>query len=117
MHLKVKELIRQFETGATRDTDEGKLHIVGYYSPLVVKRFSEYMLKHEIQSDGNAREPGNWKKGISKDAYLDSLIRHVLDLWLEHEIGGGSREGVEEALCGVIFNVQGYLHEVLKEKV
>lgn len=129
MHLKVKELcgdatqeskqgttIRQFKTGATRDTDGGKLHIVGYYSPLVMERFSQYMLRHETQSDGKMREPGNWKKGIPQDAYLDSLVRHVLDVWLEQETGSGSREGAEEALCGILFNAQGLLHERLKKK-
>jgi hypothetical protein len=40
----------------------------------------------------------------------------MLDLWMLHR-GYDSREpDIEEALCGILFNIQGYLHEVLKKK-
>jgi len=39
-----------------------------------------------------------------------------MDWWLEHR-GQASREGVEDAICALLFNVQGYLHEHLKENV
>ena len=108
-------LIREFDTGATRDTAEGKHEFVGYLSPLVIKRFGEYMTKHRIQPDGSTRAADNWKKGIPREAYLDSMFRHVLDLWL-HAQGHGeeAREDLQEALCAIIFNAQGYLHEELK---
>jgi hypothetical protein len=38
-----------------------------------------------------------------------------MDWWMEHR-GYSSREGVEEALCALMFNVMGYLHEILMEK-
>ena len=105
--------MRTFDTGATRDTINKKLQLAGYLSPLVLKRFGEYMLKHQLLPDGTQRASDNWKRGIPKAVYLDSLIRHVLDIWLEHE-GEPSRDGLEEALMGALFNIQGYAHEHLK---
>jgi hypothetical protein len=107
--------IRKFPTGATRDTDENKIDPEGFYSPLVVKCFSEYMMKHQKQSDGELRPSDNWQKGISKEVYMKSAWRHFLDLWLEHR-GYNSRDGLTDALCGLLFNIQGYLYEHLKEQ-
>lgn len=112
--------VRRFETGATRDTDTGKLDYEGFLSPLVVRRFGEFMHGHRTQSDGSLRDSDNWQKGIPLDAYMKSLFRHVMEVWLIHrghqavdEEGG--EVSLEDALCAVIFNAQGYLHEVLKE--
>jgi hypothetical protein len=107
--------IRKFQTGATRDTDEGKYDYEGFLSPLVIQRFGKYMHKHRKQSDGSLRDSDNWQKGIPKDAYIKSAWRHFMDWWLEHR-RKESREGLEDALCALLFNVQGYLHEHLKEK-
>lgn len=107
--------IRKFETGATRDTDHGKYDYEGFLSPIVLDRFSQYMNKHRIQSDGTLRDSDNWQKGIPKVAYMKSGWRHFMDWWMEHR-GYSSREGVEEALCALMFNVMGYLHETLMEK-
>ena len=30
---------------------------------------------------------------------------------------GGEAEQIEDGICGVLFNAQGYLHEVLKRRV
>ena len=98
------ENMRKFETGATRDTDIGKNDYIGFLSPLVIRRYGDYMRKHQEQSDHTLRTSDNWKKGIPKDAYIRSAGRHFLDWWLEHE-GYKSREGVEEALCALLFNV------------
>lgn len=107
--------MRKFETGASRDTDAGKPHYSGYLSPLVLQAFGEYMLRHERQADGTVRKAGNWKAGIPKDAYMDSLSRHVMDVWLHHDgAGEGARESLREALCGVMFNAMGYLYEDIK---
>lgn len=106
--------MRNFNTGATRDTIEGKMQLSGYIHPLVLKAYGDYMLKHQKQADGKFREADNWQKGMAKDVYLDSLIRHVLDVWLEHK-GYPSRDGLREALCACLFNVMGYLYEDLME--
>ena len=107
--------IRQFGTGATRDTEEGKPDYEGYFSPLVFERFGVYMTKHRVQSDGTLRASDNWKKGIPLDAYVKSLWRHFMDLWMAHR-WWKPVELLEEALCAIIFNAQGYLHELLKKR-
>lgn len=107
--------IREFTTGATRDTDENKLDFEGFLSPLVIERFAEYMQTHRKQTDGNLRDSDNWQKGIPIDEYMKSGWRHFFDLWKEHR-GIKSRDGIEIALCAVMFNVQGYLFEILKKK-
>ena len=104
--------MRTFESGATRDGNEDKPDHTGYLSPLAIQRYGEYMLKHEVQSDGTRRGADNWKRGIPVEQYLASAFRHLLDWWLEAD-GHESRDGLEDALCGLLFNVQGALHEVM----
>jgi hypothetical protein len=107
--------IRQFETGATRDIDANKYDYEGFYSPLVMERFSEYMTKHRKQSDGNLRNSDNWQKGIPLDAYMKSGFRHFVDWWKQHR-GYIGQDTLEDSLCALLFNVQGYLFEILKRK-
>ena len=107
--------IRTFNSGATRDTNENKFDYEGFLSPLVIKRYAEYMNKHRKQSDGSLRDSDNWQKGIPKKVYVKSAWRHFMDWWMEHR-GLPSRDGIEEALMALLFNVMGYTHELLKEK-
>lgn len=115
--------VRQFETGATRDTDAGKPDYEGFLSPLVVERFGEYMNGHRVQSDGGQRASDNWQRGIPQPEYLRSAWRHLVDWWKLHrgyptvDRKTGRSVILEEALCALLFNVQGYLHEVLKAKL
>jgi hypothetical protein len=115
--------VRLFDTGASRDTEEGKPDYEGYLSPLVIERFGQYMVKHQIQSDGTYRPGDNWQKGIPFKVYMKSGWRHFMDWWSLHRDGSSlepsSPSGVnltEEALCALMFNVMGYLHELLKRK-
>ncbi len=109
--------IRTFETGATRDTEDGKPDYEAFLSPQVLIRFGEYMDHHRKQSDGTLRSGDNWQKGIPKSAYMKSMWRHFMDVWVLHR-GGQPKSGadIEDALCAMLFNVQGMLHEVLKDK-
>src|SRR5262245_19170312 len=107
--------MRQFETGATRDQDESKLDYEGFLSPLVLQRYAEYMHLHRRQADGVWRDSDNWQKGMPLESFMKSQWRHMMDQWLEHR-GFEGREDIEEAICGVMFNAMGYLHEVLKAK-
>jgi len=107
--------LRTFETGATRDIEEGKLDYEGFLSPLVLHCFAQYMHKHRIQADGSLRDSDNWQKGIPRDAYMKSLLRHLHALWYIHRYGEPG-ETQEEALCAILFNAQGYLHEILIER-
>lgn len=107
--------MRKFKSGATRDTDVGKYDYEGFLSPLVLERYGQYMDKHRKQADGKLRDSDNWQKGIPLTAYIKSGYRHFFDWWFEHR-GFKSREGLEDALCALIFNTMGYLHEILRKK-
>lgn len=114
--------IRKFETGATRDGEDGKYDYEGALSPLVIERFGEYMYSHSFQADGSRRTSDNWQKGIPLTSYMKSMFRHLFDVWKLHRghavIDRKTNKVVtmEDALCAVFFNVQGYLHEILSRK-
>lgn len=111
--------MRHFETGATRNDDADRIDLEGFLSPLVIKRFGEYMHQNRMQSDGKMRASDNWQKGIPHDQYIKSALRHFLEWWTWHRNWLPSKRSllVEEALCGLMFNVMGYLHEQLKKNV
>lgn len=108
-------ILRSFDTGATRDTAEGKLDPEGFTHPLVMEQFYKYMNMNRLQSDGALRASDNWQKGIPMEAYMKSLKRHCDDVWLEHR-GFNSDNGMLAALCGIMFNAMGYMHEELKSR-
>lgn len=109
--------VRTFKTGATRDTDAGKFDYEGFLSPLALERFARYMDKHRLQPDGNLRASDNWQKGIPQDQYIKSAWRHFVDWWAHHRGATAvARDTREEALCALLFNVMGYLHEELNRK-
>jgi len=116
---KESDAIRIFESGATRDSDNDKLDFEGFLSPIALERYAQYMHEHRKQSNGEMRESDNWQKGIPIEQYVKSLFRHFFDVWFLHR--GWRRYDMkdrheitkEEALCGVIFNAMGCLHELL----
>lgn len=107
---------RVFATGATRDTAEEKLEYAGFLSPTVLHRFAEYMHVNRHMRDGSLRASDNWQKGIPLDVYEQSLWRHFMDFWALHR--GQKQCAVEKdmqvVLSALMFNIMGYLHEVLK---
>lgn len=107
--------IREFHTGATRDTDEGKRDYEAFLSPLVIRAYGHHMMRHQVQSNGQRRESDNWQKGIPMGAYMKSMWRHFLDVWSIWR-GYSSKDTLEVALCALFFNVHGMLHEHLKAK-
>lgn len=123
--------MRTFESGATRDNDDDKLDYEGYFSPLVFRRYGEFMHSHQTQADGKKRDSDNWQKGIPLVTYMKSMWRHFVDVWTLHRnipiedriLGPVISEEAdritvtkEKALCAIIFNASGYLHELLKAK-
>lgn len=106
--------MREFVTGATRDKDDDKFDYDGFLSPLVLERYAAYMHKHRQQADGKLREADNWKKGIPQEAYMKSAFRHFVEWWKAHNGAGGD---IEDAICALIFNAMGYLHNRLTGKV
>ena len=107
--------MREFSTGATRNKDEDKLDFEGFLSPLALEEFAKYMHKNRMQADGKLRDSDNWQKGIPIDAYMSSMWRHFFDTWKRHR-GLETPEDQISNLCGLMFNVQGMLHELLKQK-
>lgn len=113
--------VRTFESGATRDVEDHKNDYEGFLNPLVIRAFGDYMHHHRIQSDGNLRPSDNWQRGMGQKAYMKSMWRHFHDVWTIHrgydavDFNGESVDQVE-ALCALMFNVQGMLYEVLKDR-
>jgi hypothetical protein len=69
------------------------------------------MNKNRVQSNGSVRDSDNWQKGIPTVAYMKSLWRHFMEVWTLHR--AWTNGDLEEALCAVMFNAMGYLHELL----
>ena len=110
--------MRTFDTGATRDSDTDKPEFIGFISPEAWVRFGDYMHDHRFQADGTKRASANWRKGIPRAVYIESLMRHMMDLWqfwwMEQDGQEAEHKEVEDALCAILFNTQGFLHEYLK---
>ena len=117
--VKDNGVMRQFGTGATRNSDEGKYDYEGFISPLVLERYAAYMNKHRKQADGNLRASDNWQKGFG-DNHLDVCMksgwRHFMDWWKQHR-GYQGQDTLEDSLCALLFNVQAYLFKILKDKL
>lgn len=112
--------MRQFTTGATRNTDTEKLDYEGFLSPQVLQSYARYMHTHRRQADGTLRSADNWQKGIPLDVYMTSAWRHFMDVWSLHRglpvssPEDGHAVTPEEALNALLFNVQGMLFETLR---
>ena len=114
----VDSMIRQFDTGANRDTADGKLEYIGFICPVAMKRFAQYMHANRTLKDGTLRESNNWKKGIPIEVYWQSLGRHFFEAWRWHDSQDSQTAdidpvGLEDTLCAIMFNVQGLLRELL----
>ena len=104
--------MRKFPTGATRNRADDKLDYEGFLCPLVLERYAQYMHEHRKQADGDLRDSDNWQKGIPRAEYVKSGWRHFFDWWKAHR----QHRDPEEAICALLFNAMGYLHEHLKDK-
>lgn len=104
---------RTFATGATRDQDLTKYDFEGFLSPVVLEAFAAYMHKNRQMADGSLRDSDNWQKGIPMDAYMKSAFRHFFDAWKAHR-GYPTETDIVTSLLGLLFNVQGYVHEYIK---
>jgi len=110
---------RVFESGATRDAATEKLDYEGFLSPLVLAEFAKYMHKcrfRNIPTGESIRKSDNWQLGIPREQYAKSLIRHVMEFWIQHrdamEFGLlADEEKMTDTLMAILFNVQGYMYE------
>lgn len=105
---------RVFSTGATRDADTSKLDYEGFLSPEVLEQFGTYMhacRTRNIPPGQELRSSDNWQKGIPRDQYMKSLVRHVFEAWTQHRQDGKVKTDV---LMAILFNVQGYSFEQIQ---
>jgi hypothetical protein len=113
--------IRTFDSGASRNSEEGKLDFDGFLSPSVLKSYAEYMESMRYLEDGTLRSSDNWQKGIPKKEYMKSMWRHFFDVWTtRRDSYDTSKQKVSskdkiEQLNALLFNVMGLLHEELKD--
>jgi hypothetical protein len=110
--------IRQFGTGANRDTDVGKLDFEAFDHPLLVESYARYLNKHRKLPDGTFRDGDNWQKMFGDDHFavcMKSAHRHFFDVWKQHR-GIKSSESLEDSINATIFNLKAYLFKILKEK-
>jgi hypothetical protein len=116
--------MQTFATGATRSASDDKLDYEGFLSPIVLRRYAQYMHANRVQRDGRLRASDNWQKGMPRENYRKSMIRHLMDFWIgargfDVERPADLRETIaydeNDILCAILFNVMGHLHENLKE--
>lgn len=67
---------REFKTGATRDSDTGKLEYSNFIHPLNDYSFAKYMQTKQIIG-GEYRKWDNWQKWIPFESLFESLVRHT----------------------------------------
>jgi hypothetical protein len=106
---------REWTTGGNRNPEDGKYDYEGFLSPVVLEAFAQYMHKHRKLADGTLRDSDNWQKLFGDEHYdvcMKSLHRHFMDMWLEHR-GHKSREGMEDAMMGILFNTMAYAFKYL----
>lgn len=110
--------MRTFDSGAKRDTDEGKLDYIKALSPVALKRYLQYLDEHRLMPDGSRRDFDNWKKGLPYEETLSSLGRHFVDLWLlSHGFLAEDNHGpvnIDDVLCAILFNTMSMLHSIVE---
>jgi len=111
--------IQTFESGATRTSEDGRLSYVRGLSPVVLRRYLQYLAKHRKQADGSMREFDNWKQGIPMRRSFDGLGRHFFTLWLLMEgldiYDDSGQEDIQDVLCAIMFNTMSMLYQELMQ--
>lgn len=106
--------MREFETGATRNPDGDKLDFEGFFSPLTMEAYAKVMHFNRRLENGSMRDADNWQLGIPLTAYIKSGWRHFFDWWKGHR-GYQTEQGIVFDTVSLMFNAQGYLHELIKK--
>lgn len=118
--MKDDGVLRTSETGCIRNSSQGKVNYQGALSPLVLEAYGKYIQKHALLPDGTIRDNKNWQKLFGtpeehRQICIESMWRHFLDVLMEHD-GYNSRDGLDEALGGLFFNLSAYWFSILKEE-
>lgn len=97
--------ITEFDTGAIRDSQEGKIDFVETISFTAHHRYAKYMTGKKKKYG-----TGNFKKGIPIESYEKSLLRHI-DKYFRNKYEGGTDELEEDHVAAMRFNIDGIMHE------
>lgn len=95
---------RTFETGAIRDSEEGKADYIETISWTAMERYAQFMTENKKKYGA-----GNFKKGIPDESYERSLIRHWQKYMVNQHEDGNSEPDVCH-ICAILFNAFGLLH-------
>lgn len=110
---------REFESGANRNSTEGKLEYYGFNHPLVDLSFARYMNKHRKLEDGTLRGSDNWQKGFPRRVIIESLSRHIQDVKMLYAgykvIEDEEIVTLEHAINGAKFNLNALMLDLLKD--
>ena len=87
---------RQFDSGAVRDSNEGKSR------PDLISPYFTERLGFRLAEGAKKYEANNWKKGIPDEAFLESLERHLV----AYKMGKTD----EDHAAAIAFNVMGIIH-------
>lgn len=98
-------MIRNFDTGAIRDTEDNKEDYNETISWTAFKRYAQYMTGKKKKYGA-----GNFKKGIPIESYERSLLRHV-QKYMENKYEDGIVERDEDHIAAIVFNAFGIMHE------
>lgn len=104
----MKSKITTFDTGAIRDSQEGKEDYIETIAWAAMKRYAQYMTEKKKKYG-----TGNFKKGIPISNYEQSLLRHI-QKYLENKYEGGTIEATEDHLSAMVFNIFGIMYEERK---
>ena len=108
---------RTFGEGtANRNPEEGKLDYEGFFNPLVLEAYAQYMHKNRLLADGTLRDSDNWQKLFGENhvsVCTKSLLRHTMEVW---KFNRGCPTELEDALGGVLFNAMAIWLSVLKKR-
>lgn len=113
-----EQAFTRFDTGAVRDSQEGKPDFIEIFPWLFLSRYARYMMPKQKKYGA-----GNFKKGIPKEQYLRSAIRHWQKLMaIEECISRGitpppELEPDEDHVSAIIFNLIGYAFECELERI
>ncbi len=102
--------MREFETGAVRDSDDTKENYIESLPWLALRRYAFYMKSKEAKYG-----KGNFKKGIPIESYEESLLRHV-QKYISNKHENGNFEKEEDHLSAMLFNIFGIIFEEEKIK-
>lgn len=107
----MKKDITKFNTGAIRDSQEGKPDFIETISFTAHNRYARYMTGKKQKYGA-----GNFKKGIPIESYERSLLRHI-DKYFRNKYENGQDEPLEDHLAAIRFNVDGIMHEEEQAKL